>query len=479
MGRGLLTGMALATALLGVSAARAEAGGTITPLPDRLQPNLRHVAGPAFAGDAIAYAVPDARAGFDVKVRSPAGETTSQQVYTGGGGQIDTTQVELDALAASAGTVAFAETVSSCHDLSGCKYEQFDRIDTNVFAGPLGGTLEFRGCAGLWYPEGTPNVDVSGTVIAFMNSCAGGAEVRDTAGPARTPWRIFPSIGDVRIAGRYLAVDAGAADPTADAHTLTVYDWRTGDEVFSVVNASGPTAFDIQEDGTLAYVDAAKGEPAELAWASPQEPGKHVVAAWRENGALRVAAGKIAVRTLTAFHVFALDGTELATTPALDDSSASGFDFDGARATWVDQPCEVSALVTWDLDGVAPTLPAGACPAGAAAAPTGLVDLKRRRVELPLRCPRDPPLGCGGAWFARLNAKPGLDTQGRFAALRPGERRTVRFGISRWKTCKLARRHATRASVIADTFTYYVERGSVRTPARFKLRYAGRARSCR
>src|SRR3954449_9749547 len=106
MGRRMLRGLTVALALLAASAAPAAAGGTITPLPDRVHPAEHSIAGPAFAGDAIAYAVPVGRAGFSVRVQHPDGTTSSQQLAAKGTGELGEWESVGDELAASPQVIA-------------------------------------------------------------------------------------------------------------------------------------------------------------------------------------------------------------------------------------------------------------------------------------------------------------------------------------------------------------------------------------
>jgi hypothetical protein len=474
MGRRLLTGLALATAFLCVSAGPAAAGGTISVLPDRVQPGLRHVAGPAFAGESIAYAVPNGRDGFTLNVRRPDGTVTSQHLDARGGGPIGDWEFEDDALAASPERIALAESLVTCHDESGCKYKFYDSIESNVIAGPLGGPFAFRGCSNLENPA----VDASGAAIAYFDDCAGGAVVRDPTAPPETASRVFPSYGyeDVRIAGPYLAVDTRDEPGTV---VITVYDWRSGDEVFHVSGAFGLTSFDVQDDGTLVFTsqDVSDGyNSSEVFWASRAHPTPHHVTRKAAlMGPIRVTDGKVAVLAAKGVKVFALDGTKLAETPG--GAPFAGFDFDGRRLAYVDQPCEVAAIVVWDLSGSAPGMPPGDCPAARGGGSKGVVDLSHRNLGLPLRCPARPPLGCGGYWAAQFNTKPAAQAFGKWVDLKPGEERTIRFRFSQKTACRLVGVRSRRATIDLGA-PYYAQRHGEAGSARFKLRSVGRARGC-
>jgi hypothetical protein len=188
-----------------------------------------------------------------------------------------------------------------------------------------------------------------------------------------------------------------------------------------------------------------------------------------------VADGKVALLGPTGIEVVALDGTKLAESPG--GGPFSGFDFDGRRIAYVDQPCEVAAVVVWDLSGSAPAMPPGKCPAARGGGLKGVVDLRLRRVELPLRCPPAPPLGCGGYWRPQFNTKPATHGFFKWVALKPGEKRTVGFRFSKKTACGLSRAHSKRATI--DLEAYYVQRTShEEASASFRLRRRGRARGC-
>jgi hypothetical protein len=479
MGRRLLTALGSVAALCAAAPCTAGAGGRITPLPGHHQ---RQVMGPAIAGDALVYATPNAHDGFDLTHRNADGTTQTQHVTAAAGGRLGRYEDFDGAIAASPERVAFAVELTTCGDFTGCKYEDFSQLDSDVFSGPVGEPLPFDDCGGDLF---NPTIDVSGAAIAYLDACAGGAVVRDFTASQRSPWRVFPADtdGDARIAGRFLAVDSGRVDPNdfhSDAkHTLTVYDWHSGDVVYEEP-ASGSAPFDIQDDGTLVSAGLMTGDGARLGWASPQDPSAHPLEGRPSATWVRIAGSKIATKAGDGFHVYDLGGSELAATPAADVRNVSGYDFDGQRMAWTDQPCAVTALVTWDLAGHAPTMPAGRCPAAAPAGRRGSLDLKHRRVNLPLRCPADPPLGCDGAWFARLNAKPPVLTGFAGATLDPGERGTLRLPLSVKVACRLARKPPTRATVdLTHPLSYDGRRSAQHRTARFDLRAIGRPRGCR
>src|SRR4051794_30891307 len=180
MGRRLLPALGSVAALCAIAPSTAGAGGTITPLRDRVNPIEHHVAGPAFGGAAIAYAVPVGR-GYSVRIQQPDGTTSSRFVAAKGAGPLGEYEGVVDELAASPRVIALSHDDVTCGD-EGCKPDQEPvPIENVVVAGALGGPLDFRGCSKEdSYPAG---IDASGGVIAYLDSCANGVVVHDPISP--------------------------------------------------------------------------------------------------------------------------------------------------------------------------------------------------------------------------------------------------------------------------------------------------------
>src|SRR3954453_5749756 len=122
-----------------LAAGPAFAGGTITPLRAHLVAGAQHLAGPAFAGDGIAWATAsDFDGGYDVSVLR-GGQTDAQHVTSYGQAVVETDE----AFAASPDAVALAVNGTSCNDPD-CRYGGMSVTASTVFAGPYGGPPLFR-----------------------------------------------------------------------------------------------------------------------------------------------------------------------------------------------------------------------------------------------------------------------------------------------------------------------------------------------
>jgi hypothetical protein len=448
---GLAVALAIAVAASAVFAGPAAAGGTLTPTGARLVAGAQQIAGPSFAGDGIAWATPSHLArDYDVRVlRGGALDTQHVTVYLGG---IDTTQ----AFAASADAVALAVTVRVCG--SDCR-SPAEVYSSDVFAGPVGQPLPTSLCSSR---EETDSVDLEGSVIAYRDGCAGATTVRDLSAP-EAPWREFPAVGDVRIAGGYLAV--------ATTAKIVVYDWRAGDTLYEVNRA--PVSFDVSSDGVVTF----SGANDELDWASQDEPTPHRIAGVEFPGKVRAAGTRVAVRSGRRFRVLERDGTEIASTSA---DEAFEFDFDGTRLVYGSHPCQVSAIVTWDLQSDPPALPPGPCPKGRLASRTGSVDLRRQTFTAAVRCPAKPALGCSGEWYPRL-VPSRSSMQTKLVAMDPGARRRISFRLFRRQACAFARGRVQHVNVYLGSSggRRDGEPGTNR-PARLeRFKLTGRARGCR
>jgi hypothetical protein len=342
-----------------------------------------------------------------------------------------------------------------------------------VFSGPLAEQLRRQpDCA-----HGQPSVDVYGNVIAYLNRCAGGAVVRDFSAPRTAPVMAFPADHSVRVAGRYLAADADTPkhpDGYPHAGRIRVYDRITGELVY-VVEAPMVTfpAFDIDVDGTLAFsrdVGNRDYHVEELAIASPAQPVPRTVRQWVYPGTVRIKGDRIAVLDPFGLHVFDPYGYAIAETePA--DLAGDGFDFDGRRLAWSVHPCEVTAIVVWDLAGAPPALSKAPCPQPRVVR----VEQRERALAVVLRCDDPEGLGCWGEVKLRL---PGGAKRKRVYAVRPGRTETARpRELSRTTACALAAERRPHATVTTTVYAYQFRRADPVT-RRVKVGVVERPHDC-
>lgn len=466
--RVLLAALLVAGAFDVLIAPGATAGGTLTPLTARIPPYLT-IAGPAFSGSAIAWATPGPRGRFDLTV-DRGGSLASQHVDT----SASANKLVATEFAASATHAALAVNVQTCSgSYAWCKYMNYSLDESEVFAGALGQPLALRDCGGNNEGVGVESLDLSGSVLAYRDGCAHGVVVRDFAAAPETPYKVFPANHLVRLAGPYLAVDS--YDSSRGAVRVTVYDWRSGQVVYGV---EGSAPFDIQDDGTV-VLETGTALHSTLAWASPSQPSAHPFAHVPPID-VRIAHGKVAVRTATAakaadgFVVFDLAGRQLALAPAAD--AVASFDLANDRLVYATQPCEVTGIATWDLGSPPPTFAPGSCPA--ARASSAVADLRHRQLQVPVRCPSTPPLGCLGSWSAVLYRPRSNILRGRADALGPGEVTTLRLRLSRSQACAFARRRVRRTTIRLGSSN--TRRPDVHShPVRLRVRTVGRARGCR
>lgn len=386
---------ALVVALL-VPVAPAPGAGRITPVRVHQVPPdwWGGVGGPVFAGDAIVWGRP-VRAGYQVLVQR--GDRADRRTIRFDGIRHDRQYVAR--LAASSSRFGLNLEVTACPGERGCESGFYPEVANLVVTGGLSGRRMNTLTSGCGPADPTPDgvvgsytpVDVWRDVVAWTGCDPWRVRLRDFAPRARTAGRDYP-VGESRVAGRYLA--------RYRVSDVTVSNWRTGTELFSVDASSFALPFDVDAHGLLALSDADNN--ATVVWASPAHPEQHVVA----NDAARrvvVAGGRIAYTTFdydmgTNFHVVALDGSSLA--DAHDPDAITSADYDGRRLTWITTPCATGGLVVWDLAGAPPRPPSGSCPFPHVVRGSARLD-RHDSVRVALRCPDRPWLGCAGSVAAR------------------------------------------------------------------------------
>jgi hypothetical protein len=425
----------LVVAVLGAFAGGAQAGGRLVRVDSDAAPFT--IGGPVLtAGGGVAWAnkVGD---DYEVWVSSPTAGTSVRRIQGLGHGGTSL------GFAASATRVALGLSVVHC---TGGNCFDDPQLDARIFAGPLSGRLRRQPACTPRHPQ----LDLSGDVLAYINPCAGGATVRDLAAPGTAPSISFPADHRVRIAGRYVAVDADTPGPRYPAPLsgkIRVYDRLTGELVYTVEakNEYAPW-FDLRDDGTLVFTRfAGTGIEAhhELSRASPADPTPRRIVDEIPLG-VRIAGDTVAIDDAFGLHVMTLDGRGSIAEVRDPEFADYGFDYDGERLAWSVRPCEVTAIVVWDLQGSVPALPGGPCPN---ATPTRVVQ-RGRRVLVTLRCHDPERLGCLNSVEVHL---PGGVTRMRFFSIRPGHRKTIGLKrLSRSAACALAARRDPHA--IATTY---------------------------
>lgn len=472
-----LVGLALVSLAALAFGARAQAAGTLMPSGVALYPGIEPLAGPVFAGSAVAWAAP-VRGGIGVFVSGPGGPVTQRLAVP------DSDQVAME-LSGSAQALAFAIQVDRCAGFAHCKYMDYYVQYSHTFGGLTGQPLSSLGCgSSLGVGSGVPfeSVDVSRTAVATLDGCANRVTVRDLATPGVAA-HVFAGDQRVRIAGSYLAVGTSGAAfgrEGGERDTITVYDWLSGRELYRVDAPSvGPPMFDIQDDGTLAFVRGSPATSYEVAVASPQQPAPRTLTSLYAFD-MRIAQSKIAVREEGQFRVFDLAGNQLAATSSHEGRGS--LDFDGTRLLYALQPCEVRYVVTWDLQGSAPAPPAGRCPAARADTRRVTIDVRHPRFSLRVHCPSMPALGCGSLVAAKLISRAGLGefTRTQGLTLESGETRVLRFSLSRPQRCELQEHRIAKILVDLRPDTTYASRAAARglKPLMLRPRLRGHLAKC-
>lgn len=424
---------ALVIGLFLALSAPAHAGGT------RFAPHVGYaIAGPALAGDRVAW-LTRAERGFELHVaRHDGSEHTIRAIP--GPERRDGERI-VAKLAASPLRVAAQIHTSYC--VPACKYQNDEVTFKGTVSAPLGGGQPVRlepDCSP--FPSDFAQVDVSGNVVAYLDACTKKAVVRDFgAAPGQPDTFEQPEAITLDVAGPYLAFREPPPPTASPSHggALVVREWRTGAERLRIDPIPG--AYSLQDDGKVAYVKSRNAY-----WASPEEPRDHPVAGEVEPR-VGIAGNLIAVARSFGTEVHRLDGGFVAT-------SYAGFaDFDGERLAWSHRPCALLGVMTWDLRGVTPQMPAGGCPLPGSRRSVLKADFSDRNhphgtTSARLECPAEPALGCRGqvsltAPDARRGRKGTVQLAYGAFDLTPGETGEADLRFAKKRIC-IARRGALR-----------------------------------
>ena len=405
-------------------------------------------AGPVFAGERVAWIVDGSAPGEFVLHHARFDGSDRRSVRLSippGSGYSVTRLISLDA---SDRRWAVHALVYSCANESGCKYQFHDIHYSAILSAPLGevpepiagcttGGAECRPCS-----EELPVPDVDGDVVAFSEPCRRGvATVRDFAPGADPVERSFDGAGRIRVAGRAVAVRRG--------EDLEVYDRISGERRYGFRPDMYMGEFDVQDDGTVAYLETVERFEGEVAWASAAEPRPHSVGVRGGDGDIwidGIANGRILfgrqhpVRNRWHIGVVGLDGGRL--TLVKPHAHTGEMDFDGFRVTYSELPCTTAAIVIWDMTGTPPGQPRAECPPLQLASRDAAVDLEARTVSPRLACAAAPALGCRGnvtVWGRRPGSRREKRLAYDFVSLAPGSERAVALRLSRSVACSLVR----------------------------------------
>lgn len=456
----LLLALAVAITLAVPSVCAARNAVVSVPLPGPFGTSL--LTGPRLAGSSIVWGVSDRRGSLEVRRAAATGTVRSVATLPARG-----VSSHFD-LEASKHRVAVSQLSQECN--YDCHYSGVHTVVGRVVEGPLSGPLaHLSGCSPDSFPCEAhlecylqPSIDVWEHAVAAGSTCGAPALVRDHSGGSGPTDSSLPVVYAVRMAGRYVAWPESppAVSGTTD---LVVYDRVADHEAYRLTETVA--AFDVQEDGKVAFtkVEQGDGHHAAIAWASQAEPTAHVIGAATGYPEIRMAADRVAVSSAVApdsrdFRVLTLAGEETAHT--VTEAAIGGFDFDGSRLASASRPCADALVLAWDLTKAdAPAPPRGACPA-ATVDQARLAIGKDRRTAVWLRCTsRRSTLGCGGK--LRLLARGRQSRAGTPAAryllasvfyhVQPGNRTRLRLRLGPAATRFLAlhRGASVRATSIA------------------------------
>lgn len=310
-------------------------------------------------------------------------------------------------------------------------------------------------------------MDLSGNVGIYVGF-EPGATIRDFASPPSERVLVSPVFGQMRVAGRYAAWEAGG--------DIVVYDRATNSEHYRVPGVwpqfDSPRSLDLQADGKVAFLYSPDANRTNLvAWASQGEPFPHrlPVDARRsmelklENDTVVFARGDAESPkgkpdlgiSFAELGVVGLDGApeRVVVHPIV---SYFEFDFDGERLAWQARGCHGALLRSKPLDELV------ADPRLRPLRYTGRCRLRLRREARAERGHRSLTLPVDCAGFRRDCAvfRPSLRT---LRSHRVGARRVPRGTRVSGRAFKIATGGRTRLSLTP------VGRRLLRRPGRIRL----------
>jgi hypothetical protein len=208
------------------------------------------------------------------------------------------------------------------------------------------------------------------------------------------------AVGDLELAGRYLAYNAYPISPTGTSQTVTVvHDWVAGTKVYEIPRVN---SFDLQDDGTLAVstgqIDDLDCSDGKLAWYSIAQPTEHVLPVKPCSSEVRIVGGRIAVVAAGSggdepmLALVGLDGARTDVARLGTGLRRGELDFDGARVAYALGNCLGGAdILTESATAPSPRDEPIACPVGGLPRKASLGP-KDTTAHVNVNCPR----GCRG-----------------------------------------------------------------------------------
>ncbi|HEX2127130.1 MAG TPA: hypothetical protein VHF45_11300 [Thermoleophilaceae bacterium] len=314
------------------------------------------------------------------------------------------------AIEASSEWLAFKQVVSS----GNARYQQ-GTSSLSLFGGTLTGDFgQTETCSNNnYYGPAAAALDVDGARSASSN-CDGSVVIRDHSGASPNTTVSagnMLAIGDLDLAGRYLAYNAYPISPTGTSQATTVvHDWVANTKAYEVPRVA---SFDLQDDGTLAVstgqIDDLDCSDGKLAWYSIAQPTEHVLPVKPCTSEVRIVGGRIAVvaagsnETERMLALVGLDGARTDVARLGSGLRRGGLDFDGERVAYALGNC-LGGADLFTAPANAPVLRDEpiACPVGGLPK-KGSLGPKDTAAHVNVNCPR----GCRGrlTLTAQVNGK--------------------------------------------------------------------------
>jgi len=445
-----------------------------------IRPEAAVVTGPVNAGPDVVWVESRPNRRLVVRRDGPTGsaDIASLPAYHREGYPVPDSEVSV---AASSSYFALGAQGDKCQPDKGCASGSVTAF-SEIVAGPLAGPLRsvVRCDAGRGYECRYPRrgvcpfadrLQVSDSLLGVDDLCAGGFVVRDLAAagdPAPVLVTRFGPSGSrqtTRIAGPYAAV-LDHPSFVFTPSTLTVFDRRTGDQVYrlDVQTSDYQQQFDMQSDGSVAVITSNWSRtsgcqtcPTGVAWASVAAPSLHPIPGlglW-DRATLRFSANRVALQGSIrggTFAIYTLDGTKIADSGPI--FGLGPWDFDGRTLAWWAVPCAPSSIGVWEISTPAPPFQGAHCEHVGLITKRLHINTRTRVYSITMQCEPTTPAGCLAAGVLDSHPAINLMPLARLLSrpLGPGARYTWRGRLSRRQIQLLRRRHIRTATVSVDAY---------------------------